>query len=488
VVICVKQKAERRRLLMAKFKPYRIDQRMLLPPSLHDFIPANHLARLVDRVVEKLNTGAIEDTYSELGQNTYHPKILIKLLFYGYAVGERSGRVIGRRCETDTAYMFLAQMYRPDFRTINDFRKNNTEGLSQYFVDIVRMCKELGLVRIGQISIDSTKIKANAANRRTKTRDEYREWLRRVNKKIEEILEEADRVDAQEDEIYGDKRGDELPEDIDTEEKLKQKLQEVTKQFKTDREKINLTDSEARFMKGGDGRIDIGYNCQAAVTDDQLIVSSEVLTDPNDRYALERMVETTEENTGEEVKEVGADGGYSGYENYEYLSNRGKVGYIPDPNINRVSGQKLNKYHQDHFTYDKERDEYRCPEGFRLRAYKVRRQDAGYRRWRQVIYKGLSCPSCGKRDHCTTQRYRTIARDDRKELVEEMRKRLETPEGQKKYIKRLYTVEPIFGHLKHNLGYRHFLIRGLEKVRTEFKLMCIGYNLKKMNQLLAATP
>ncbi len=236
---------------MAKFKPYRIDQRMLLPPSLHDFIPAGHLARLVDRVVEKLNTGAIEDKYSELGQNTYHPKILIKLLFYGYAVGERSGRVIARRCETDTAYMFLAQMYRPDFRTINDFRKNNTEGLSQYFVDIVRMCKELGLVRIGQISIDSTKIKANAANRRTKTRDEYREWLRKVNKKIEEILEEADRVDAQEDQIYGDKRGDELPEDIDTEEKLKQKLQDVTKQFKTDREKINLTDSEARFMKVG---------------------------------------------------------------------------------------------------------------------------------------------------------------------------------------------------------------------------------------------
>jgi len=298
---------------MAKFKPYRIDQRMLLPPSLHDFIPANHLARLIVRVVEKLNTGAIEDTYSELGQNTYHPRVLIKLLFYGYAAGERSGRVIARRCETDTAYMSLAQMYRPDFRTINDFRKNNTEGLSQYFVDIVRMCKELGLVRIGQINIDST-------------------------------------------------------------------------------------------------------------------------------------------------------------------------------NINRVAGRKLNKYHQDHFTYDKERDEYRCPEGFRLRAYKVRRQDAGYGRWRQVIYKGLSCPSCGKRDLCTTQRYRTIARDDRKELLEEMRKRSETPEGQKKYTKRLYTVEPIFGHLKHNLGYRHFLIRGLEKVRTEFKLMCIRYNLKKMNQLLATTP
>jgi len=118
---------------MARFKPYRLDQLMLLPSSLHDFIPARHLARLVDKVVEKLETASIEDKYSELGQHTYHPKILIKLLFYGYAVGERSGRVIARRCETDTAYMYLAQMYRPDFRTINDFRKNNTGELSEYF-------------------------------------------------------------------------------------------------------------------------------------------------------------------------------------------------------------------------------------------------------------------------------------------------------------------------------------------------------------------
>ena len=470
---------------MARFKPYKRDQLMLLPSSLHDFISEGHLARLVDKVVEELETTSIEDKYSELGQNTYHPKILIKLLFYGYAVGERSGRVIARRCETDTAYMYLAQMYRPDFRTINDFRKNNTEELSEYFVDIVRMCKELGLVRIGQINIDGTKIKANAANRRTKTRGEYQRWLKRVNDKIERILEEADRVDAQEDEIYGDKRGDELPEDIDTEQKLKRKLEEVAKKFKTGREKVNLTDPEARFMKGGNGRIDIGYNCQAAVTDDQFIVSGEVLTDPNDRHALELMVETTEENTGEEVKEVGADKGYSGYENYEYLSKKNKIGYIPDPNMDRIVPGELSKYHQDNFIFDKERDEYICPEGFRLSVYKVRRQDASYRRWRQVIYKGVSCLNCVNRDLCTTQSYRTIARDDRRELLEEMRKRLKTRDGHRKYIKRLHTVEPIFGHLKHNLGYRYFLMRGLEKVKAEFRLMCIGYNLIKMNQLLA---
>ncbi len=230
---------------MAKFKAYNVDQLILLPLSVRDFIPKKHLARLVDRVVETLDTTSIEDRYSELGQNTYHPKILIKLLFYGYALGERSGRMIARRCETDTAYMYLVQMYKPDFRTINDFRKNNIKDLSQYFVDIVRMCKELGLIKIGQINIDSTKIKANAANCRTKDKDGYKHWLNKVNNKIKEILKEADYIDREEDKIYGDRRGDELLDNIDTEEKLKKRLKEITKKFKKDKEKINLTDPDA---------------------------------------------------------------------------------------------------------------------------------------------------------------------------------------------------------------------------------------------------
>ena len=110
---------------MAKFKPYRKDQLHLLPACLEDYVPEGHLARLIYEVVEGLDTSAIEDRYSELGQNTYHPKILLKLLFYGYATGVRSGRKIAVRCETDTGYMYLAEMYRPDFRTINDFRKNH---------------------------------------------------------------------------------------------------------------------------------------------------------------------------------------------------------------------------------------------------------------------------------------------------------------------------------------------------------------------------
>jgi transposase len=470
---------------MAKFKAYKKDQLLLLPPSLHEFVPEGHLARLVDKVVEKLNTTSIEDNYSELGQNTYHPKILIKLLFYGYALGERSGRMIARRCETDTAYMYLSQLYKPDFRTINDFRKNNIEKLSHYFISIVHLCKELGLAAIGQINIDGTKLRANAANRRTKTKQEYGQWLQKVNKKIKNILKEADQVDSQEDELYGDKRGDELPEDINTEEKLKRKLEEIGRRFTGNKEKLNLTDPEARFMKSSNGRIDIGYNCQIAATNNQLIIGSEVIADPNDRNALKLMVETSQKHIGNSIKEVAADSGYASYKNYDYLSKKNKMGYIPDQEMRKRNHHDA--YHQDNFTYDTEGDQYICPEGHRLRRYKDRRQDASYRKWRQVIYKAAECPKCPKRELCTKQTYRTISRDDRRALQEEMRERLNTKEGQKKYLKRLCTVEPIFGHLKHNLGYRQFLMRGLEKVKGEFRLMCIGYNLKKMNQMLTDT-
>ena len=313
---------------MAKFKPYKVNQMMLLPPSIHDFVPQGHLAKLVSQVVEQIDATAIEDKYSEQGQNTYHPKILIKLLFYGYAVGERSGRKISSKCETDTAYIYLAQMYNPDFRTINDFRKNNIVELSNYFVEIVRLCRELNLIKVGQINIDGTKIKANAANRRTKTKEEYQKWAKKIDEKIKKILEEAGRTDAEEDQSYGDKRGDELPEEINTDEKLKAKIEEIEKKFKDQKEKINLTDSEAKFMKGGNGCIDVSYNCQAAVTKEQIIVSSEVITDAGDCQALELMVKTSDENLKESVKEVAADSGYSNYDNYEYLVKKDKVDYI----------------------------------------------------------------------------------------------------------------------------------------------------------------
>ena len=196
---------------MAKFKPLREDQEFLLPPSLEDFIPKGHLARLVSKVVGEMDTSAIEDKYSEKGQRTYHPKILLKLLFYGYSVGVRSGRKIASACETDTAFMYLAQMYRPDFRTVNDFRKNHAEEIVDLFCSILAVGSQLGMTKVGLIAIDGTKLKANASVKRSKDHKGHERRRAELKTRVEAILAEADEIDAAEDKLFGEKRGDELP-------------------------------------------------------------------------------------------------------------------------------------------------------------------------------------------------------------------------------------------------------------------------------------
>ena len=184
------------------------------------------------------------------------------------------------------------------------------------------------------------------------------EWFKKNQQTIDNILKEAHLVDEQEDSLYGDKRGDELPDDINTEEKLKDKLEKVLKNFKTAKNKINLTDPDAKFMKGGDGKINAAYNCQLVVTEDQLIVGAEVTTNANDRTALQPAIKTTEEVLKETIKEVIADTGYSSYENYEYLSKNKKTGYIPDQNMTAAQQKNQDKYDQQNFVKNRDSDHF----------------------------------------------------------------------------------------------------------------------------------
>jgi hypothetical protein len=166
------------------------------------------------------------------------------------------------------------------------------------------------------------------------------------------------------------------------------------------------------------------------------------------------------------------------------LENNHKIGYIPDQNLRKDLKGK-GPYHRDRFSYDPEKDTFLCPEGKIVKLYKIRRKDCPYRKFQMKIYKAKDCPSCPKRRLCTRQKYRTISIEDRKILLDQMRNRLQTEIGRKKYLQRLWTTEPVFGHLKYNLGYRHFFLRSLKKVKGEFRLMCIGWNLKKMHKLMA---
>ena len=466
---------------MQKFKPVSNQQYFLLPPSVEDFIKEDHLARLVGEVVDNLDTSVIEKKYSYLGQKSYHPKLLLKLLFYGYATGIRSGRKIAAACESDVAFMYLASMYKPDFRTINDFRKDNVDLIEQLFVEVIKLCAALNMVSIGTLVIDSTKIRANASNRRTKTKQQYEQWLKGVEQQVKEVMQQADTIDKSEDEKYGDDRGDELPKEINSKEKLKSKIKEVLAQIK-EGEKQNLTDGDARVIRSG-GSLKISYNCQASVTTGGIIVSAYVTNAASDKEQLLPVIEKAEQNTKQQVTTILADSGYASYDNYEQLATQQKIILVPDQQMGTESTKaSVDAFHRNHFKYDVVTDQFICPEGKPLILYrkayvhKITKQQS-------KIYQGTECNNCQSRPLCTKGKWRQIHVENRMTLRDSIRELLNSPPGKQLYKLRQQIIEPIFGNIKHNLGYTMMHLRTLKKVNAEWQLICLTHNLKHIWKL-----
>ena len=464
---------------MQKFKPVNKEQIFLLPPSISEFIHDNHLSKLVDEVVDNLDTKAIECKYSELGQKSYHPKLLLKLLFYGYAIGIRSGRKIAAACESDLAFMYLSSMYRPDFRTINDFRKDNIEIVEQLFVEVLKICSSLNMVNIGILIIDSTKLRANASSRRTKTYSQYEKWATGLEQQVKEIMNQAATIDAQEDTKYGEsKRGDELPSAINTKEKLKSKIKEVMSNM-TQQEKKNLTDNDAKPILNK-GILSASYNCQAAVTTNGIIVSAYATNAASDREHLLPVIEQAQRNTVQEASTILADSGYASYDNYELLNNLHKTILVPDQEIGReLVNARNNPYHRTHFVYDSKKDEYICPENKPLVLYKANYVHEPTKQ-RGKVYRGIKCGNCLSRSQCSKGAARQLIIENRMPLRETIRKLLDSPTGKKLYKLRQQTIEPVFGNLKHNLKYTMLHLRTLKKVNAEWLLVCLTHNIKQI--------
>lgn len=484
---------------MEKFKPLRQPVKSMIELSaesrlaeIDKRIPKTHLIRLIQRVVFKLDTSPIEANYSFMGQKPYHPKLLLSVLFYGYATGVRSSRKLEDRCIRDDYYKYLMQYYMPDHRTISDFRKDNLEQINDYFIDILMMFRELGYKNVGKVFLDGSKLKANASPSRTKNKEGYEKWLSIIKQEVAEILKEVERIDKEEDEkckLESAQEQEKLEKKLANREYLERRIKEALAVIKKEKlKKINLTDFDATNMKkGGSKDIRPGYNCQAAVTEDGIITAAEAVKEANDRNQLEPMVEQNESNIGESLEEVTADSGYGSYDNYEYLENKGINGFVPDQYFHKCkSGEyekEENRYHHTNFKYDESDDSYICPEGEKLVYWKTRTKKSDTRQWNHKVYRGVACITCSKRSLCTKAERRELLIDMREPLLQVMRKKLLSQEGKLKYLMRQYLIEPVFGHLKYNIGYTHFLLRGLEKVNGEFKLMCIGWNLKKMLKL-----
>ena len=386
---------------MNKFKPFHEFQLPLVglsPESFLDYIssviPKDHLCRLVKEVVFSLDTEAIEAKYSFDGQNSYHPKLMLCLLFYGYAVGVRSSRKLKEKCLSDHIFIYLMQCYMPDHRTISDFRKNNLKEIRSYFVEIIRLINKLGITQIGKIYIDSTKIKATASAKRTKDVAGFEKWLSRIEEEVGELLKEVEIIDNQEDAKYKtDDEQESFKKKLSNREYLKGEIKAAIERMKDeDRKRINLTDGDANYMKaGGSKDIRPSYSCQTSVTEDGVIVAAEAVTEANDQNQLQPMIEQSTQNSNEAVKEVAADSGYGNYENYEYLDNKEIEGHVPDFYFNQYKKSKLEEdcYHYSNFAYNEEDDSYTCPEGKLLTYWKSRKNKTRDRQWNHKVYKGV---------------------------------------------------------------------------------------------------
>jgi transposase len=403
------------------------DQIMLLPLSINDFVEGSHIVRTIDEIIERLDTKAIECQYSELGRPAFHPKMLLKILLYAYSSGLRASRKIEDACKSNLYYMYLSGMQLPDFWTICLFRRRFANDIEGLFCQVVRLCVEMGITKIGKISLDGSKLRASASAKKTKTKEEIEKLMNRVKEEVHTAIAEAEDADEEENRLYGDRRGDELPKEIRNKEKRLKKIEKALKRIEEEgKEKLNLTDGDARFMQERHGVIKPAYNCQVAVTPEQVIVGYDTVCEATDIKQLEPMIEKIEKNTKEAVEELKADCGYASEDNYKYAVEKKIDIYMPDKG------------------FVKERK--RC------------------------MREGVAFPSKELTQSTKTQ----------KSLIEIAREKLYLPESYEKYKARMYEVEPVFGHLKFNLGYRQFLLRSRKKVKGEFGLMCMAYNLMKI--------
>ena len=428
---------------MAKtYKTYLPDQDLLLPPSLRDWLPENHLAYCVSDVVDQLDLSAIESVYEEedRGQPPYHPGMMTKILLYGYCVGVFSSRRIQKRLVEDVAFRVLAAGNQPDFRTISDFRKLHLKALEELFQQVLGLVLEVGALKLGRVALDGSKVKANASKHKAMSYGRMEETEKRLGQEVQELLKQAEAADEEEDKRYGrERQGDELPEELQRRETRIARIQEAKKALEerarakaksegkdskkaepAAKDQYNFTDPESRIMKGADGFVQ-GYNTQVAVEPlFQLIVGQTVTAAANDKQQLEPLVEAMKEQSGQKPEEVLADSGYCSDGNLECLEEKKIEGFIA-----------------------------------------TEKQKHGER---SAPCKRGPLPKDASR-------------------VERMKRKLKTKVGAAVYARRKCMVEPVFGQIKQARGFRQFLLRGLKKVRGEWALICMTHNLLKFHKL-----
>jgi transposase len=435
------------------FRPWKIDEAQLLPPSVQDYVAKDHLSRLIVVLVrEELDLSAISGSYrSTLGQPPFDPRMMTALLLHGYASGISSSRRLAKAAVERADFMMIVASDPPDFRTISEFRRRHLKALAGLFVQVLKLAEKAGLVKLGHVALDGTKIKANASKHKAMSYERMKKREAELAAEVDRWLKAAEAADAEEDKLYGSRRGDEMPDWVADKEKRLAKIraakaeleaeakaaaeEETRRRAQAEERRIaegrkkngktpappkqepegkaqrNFTDPDSRILKTKDGYIQ-GYNAQAAVdAEAQIIVAHSLTPSTSDQDQFVPLLDTIEDNLDRKPREASADAGYCSEANLQALAARDISGYI-------ATGRA--KHPSD-----------------------VKRKITG-------------------------------------PLTKAMRDKLKRAGWRSRYRLRKQIVEPVFGQIKQARGFRQFLLRGIEKVRAEWALICTAHNLTKL--------
>ena len=443
------------------YRPWEPDQSWLLPPSPRDWLDESDLVYFLLDTVSELDLSAITSKYEQEGRGfpPYHPRMMVTLLLYAYCRGVFSSRRIQQACEERVTFRVIVGPDIPNFRTVSDFRKLHLPELESLFVQVLRLCQEAGLVKLGHISLDGTKIKANASRHKAMSYQRMKEQEKRLKQEIRDLLEQAQAVDNAEDQTYGrDRRGDELPDELARRQTRLQRIRQAKRALEAqagqaaqieqahreqqakeqidqprcgrkaqpvsekpkDKNQYNFTDPESGIMKANNKGWDQCGNAQAVVdSEDQIIVASDVTRAPNDKQQAKPLMRQAQENIGDDatLNKASMDSGYFSEANIAWLEENGIDGYVATGRIKH--GERI-----------------------------------------PVAPRGRP--------------------PDDLTVKEKMARKLRTQKGRATYAKRKSIVEPVFGQIKHARGFVRFSLRGLDKMRGEWALMCLTHNLLKL--------
>jgi transposase len=460
---------------MPRFKqmPMPPSQVMLFSQSVEDALSDDSDVRSFRDVMECLDYCEVESKCSAVGCPPYPPKEMVKILTYAYSKGVRSSRRIEEMLKVDVRFMWLAGGLKPDHNTIARFRKENSQELMQLFKDSVRVCMEAGLVLLHVVATDGTKIKAAAS--RSSIWSNAR--LERELAAVERILQEAEQVDASEDEQYGSGNGSDVPEHLRDHKARLEHLQEIAKRLKeSDRKNFVESDPECRVMKTRDG-VRPCYNLQASVdAQSQVIVAMKLSQHEVDTGKLPEMTEQVEANTGCSPDVSLADCGYCDEATMKWIADNDHDVLMPSRTQFREAG-RTDGFATKDFILDKDRDVLICPAGREL-TFKVEHW-CGAAMYRK--YAAVDCQSCEFYRKCVHIRRGSrhvnvsVTAPQRKLIAD----RLKTDEGRKLFSKRQATVEPVFGQMKSNRGFDRFLAWGFDGACAEVALASIAHNIAK---------